>query len=146
MALGRPSPKRRSRMALQGDTRAAILAAAAREFGENGQAGARTQAIAKAAGVNIALLFYYFKNKKQIYNAVLGEVFEQWSDAMAPALADTKSSQEAILAYAASTFDFIAQDPGRARFVQLEFLRGLSTELRALVKQHILPLHSKLIL
>src|SRR5271155_5606706 len=136
MALGRPSPKRRSRMALQGDTRAAILAAAAHEFGQNGLEGARTQAIAKGAGVNIALLFYYFKSKKQIYNAVLGEVFERWSEAITPSLADSKDSRQALLKYVAAGFDFIAHDPARARFVQLEFLRGPSAELRTLVKRY----------
>jgi TetR/AcrR family transcriptional regulator len=38
--------------------RAAILAAAESEFARHGLAGARTDAIAAAAGVNHALLFY----------------------------------------------------------------------------------------
>jgi len=145
MASGRPSPKRRGRMPLQRDTRAAILAAAAREFGKNGQEGARTQAIAKSAGVNIALLFYYFKNKKQIYNAVLGEVFQRWTEAVTPAMTEPESAQKALLAYASATFDFISQDPARARFVQLEFLRGPGAELRALVKQYLLPFHQQFV-
>ena len=41
-------------------SRAAILQAAVREFSEEGIAGARTDAIARSAGVNKALLYYYF--------------------------------------------------------------------------------------
>src|SRR3981189_2236352 len=54
---------------------AAILQAAMREFSREGVAGARTDAIARAAGVNKALLYYYFKDKETLYGAVLDQVF-----------------------------------------------------------------------
>ena len=52
------------------DTRAAILAAAEQIFAKAGLDGARTDAIAAAAGVNKALLYYYFKSKDGLYEAV----------------------------------------------------------------------------
>ncbi len=55
----------RSRMGSRGqpeESRAAILRAAAQEFAEHGIAGARTDAIAREARVNKALLYYYFKD------------------------------------------------------------------------------------
>jgi AcrR family transcriptional regulator len=48
------------------ESRAAILQAAIREFSREGVAGARTDAIARAAGVNKALLYYYFKDKEEL--------------------------------------------------------------------------------
>src|SRR5205823_14901656 len=57
------------------ESRAAILQAAIREFSREGVAGARTDAIARAARVNKALLYYYFKDKESLYGAVLDEVF-----------------------------------------------------------------------
>ena len=56
-------------------SRAAILQAAIREFAREGVAGARTDAIARAAKVNKALLYYYFKDKEALYGAVLDQVF-----------------------------------------------------------------------
>jgi AcrR family transcriptional regulator len=53
------------------ESRAAILQAAAHEFAEHGIAGARTDAIAKEAKVNKALLYYYFRDKETLYAAVL---------------------------------------------------------------------------
>ena len=57
------------------ESRAAILQAAAHEFAEHGIAGARTDAIAREARVNKALLYYYFKDKETLYGAVLDNAF-----------------------------------------------------------------------
>ena len=61
-------------------TRAAILKAAVHEFASEGVAGARTDAIARAAGVNKALLYYYFKDKEALYGAVVDSIFEGLRD------------------------------------------------------------------
>src|SRR5277367_3918030 len=55
-------------------SRARILHAAIRAFSENGLAGARTEQIAEAAGVNKALLYYYFQGKGALYAAALEAV------------------------------------------------------------------------
>ena len=53
-------------------TRARILEAAVNEFSaKSGLAGARTEQIAEAAGVNKALLYYYFQSKQALYDAAL---------------------------------------------------------------------------
>src|ERR1035438_2840551 len=56
-------------------SRAAILRAAVAEFAEHGIAGARTDAIARAAHVHKVSLYYYFKDKDALYEAVLDHVF-----------------------------------------------------------------------
>ena len=53
------------------ETRGRILDAALREFSDKGLAGARTERIATAAGVNKALLYYYFESKEKLYAAAL---------------------------------------------------------------------------
>ncbi len=53
------------------ETKEKILLAAKHEFANNGFAGARVGMIAQAAGVNKAMLFYYFGNKEQLYHEVL---------------------------------------------------------------------------
>ena len=55
-------------------TRRSILRAAVREFSSHGLSGARTDAIAKSAKVNKALLYYYFKNKQGLYAAAVEQV------------------------------------------------------------------------
>ena len=67
-------PPARSRPSARTRRRARILEAAVREFSENGLAGARTERIAEAAGVNKALLYYYFQSKEALYAAALESV------------------------------------------------------------------------
>jgi len=57
------------------DRRAAILKAAIDEFAEKGFSGARTETIAQAAGVNKAMLHYYFVDKETLYAEVLEKLF-----------------------------------------------------------------------
>src|SRR5262245_55389794 len=52
------------------DTEQRILDAAHAVFLRRGTAGARTQEIAKQAGVNSALLHYYFRSKERLAEAV----------------------------------------------------------------------------
>jgi AcrR family transcriptional regulator len=55
--------------------RARILAAARTIFHRAGFDGARTQDIADAAGINKALLHYYFRTKGQLFDAVFEDAF-----------------------------------------------------------------------
>jgi AcrR family transcriptional regulator len=57
-----------------GDTEAKILDAAHVVFMRSGTAGARMQEIADEAGVNKALLHYYFRNKERLASAVFERV------------------------------------------------------------------------
>ena len=52
------------------DTKRRLLEAAAREFAERGIAGARIDRIAAAAKANKALIYAYFGNKEDLFDAV----------------------------------------------------------------------------
>jgi AcrR family transcriptional regulator len=52
------------------DTRRRLLEAAAREFAERGVAGARIDRIAVAAKANKSLIYTYFGNKEDLFDAV----------------------------------------------------------------------------
>jgi AcrR family transcriptional regulator len=55
-------------------TRQKILKAATTEFSEHGIAGARVERITDSAGVNNALLYRYFGNKRDLFDAVYAEI------------------------------------------------------------------------
>src|SRR6185369_3550193 len=88
-------PAHRSRNAEH--SREAILKAAVREFAQEGVAGARTDEIARAAGVNKALLYYYFKDKEALYGAVVDSIFEGMRDRLVAVLDSDLPPREKIL-------------------------------------------------
>ena len=125
------------------ESRAAILKAAVREFAQEGIAGARIEAIAKAARVNKALLYYYFDDKEALYGAVLDQVFGGLLESVLPVFSRDLTPQEKILAYAGAHFDYIAGNPSYPRVVQGEMMRagrGSGTQFVRIAKQYFFPL------
>src|SRR4030095_9462910 len=55
-----------------------ILAAARKVFLEKGMAGARMQDIADEAGINKALLHYYFRSKDKLFETIFAETFSKF--------------------------------------------------------------------
>ena len=126
-------------------SRAAILQAAVREFAREGVAGARTDAIARSAGVNKALLYYYFKNKEALYQAVLDEVFSGVRIAIENALKQDLPPPERLKAYVCAHFDYIASNQLYPRIVHAEFLRASrdSSRLQHIAKEYFQPIFSQ---
>lgn len=64
-------------MVKEKSTEEKILAAAKKVFVSNGMAGARMQDIADEAGINKALLHYYFRNKEKLFEVVFMEAAQK---------------------------------------------------------------------
>jgi len=126
------------------ESRAAILKAAVGEFAREGVAGARTDAIARSARVNKALLYYYFKDKESLYDAVLDEVFSGVRAAVQNALAQPLPPCERLAVYISTHFDYIASNPSYHRIVNAEFLRAGRdpSRMRRVAQQYFLPIFS----
>ena len=70
------------------------MRAASEAFAAKGFTGARTQAIADAAGVNKALISYYFGGKQELYSAVVLDHIERAQGVLAAAIpADAPASE-----------------------------------------------------
>jgi TetR/AcrR family transcriptional regulator len=104
-------------------SRDAILRAAAREFSEQGPAGARMDAIARAAGVNKALLHYYFSSKEGLYGAVLEEIFGHVRERSLALLRGQGNPGERLLHYFLAHFDRVALGD-TARLMAYEMMRA----------------------
>ncbi len=107
-----------------GDSRAMILEAAGRIFAEQGLSGARTDAIAAEAGVNKALLYYYFKSKEDIYHAVLDEHMQGFQRKAIEILSQDGPAAPILLEYVRAHFDFIGAHPHYPRLFQRLMLAG----------------------
>src|SRR5271166_3519820 len=130
------------------ESRASILKAAVAEFAEHGIAGARTDAIARAAHVNKALLYYYFKDKDALYEAVLDHVFGGLQHRVMPVLDSTLPPRQKMLEYLGTYFDYIAANPRFPRVVQAEWMRSGgkgSAPMQRVAKEYFRPIFGKLV-
>jgi TetR/AcrR family transcriptional regulator len=128
-------------------TRARILDAATREFSSNGLAGARTERIAEAAGVNKALLYYYFQGKDALYSAALETVAARMAVPSMKVLALDCSPGERLARFTLNHFDRIYSQPVFQTLMQQEMIRlrkGETNEMSPLVDQLFRPLGDKL--
>src|ERR1039458_8535887 len=128
------------------ETRSRILDAALGEFAANGLAGARTEQIAQAAGVNKALLYYYFESKEKLYAATLEMVSARVRDRSMAVFLREASPGERLLRAALEHFDRILTQREFQSLMQQEMIRlhkGEEGELPILAKRIFAPLHAK---
>ncbi len=128
------------------ESRTAILQAAVAEFAEFGIAGARTDRIARSAGVNKALLYYYFDDKEAIYEAVLDHVFGGLRERVMPVLESSLAPREKLLQYIGRYFDYIAANPQFPRVVQSEWMRvGArgSPQMLRIAREYFAPIYRR---
>jgi len=126
------------RPARRAETRARILAAAERAFAQDGLAGGRTDAIAAAAGVNKALLYYYFKSKENLYEAVIEEHLREFNHQALAILSAPGSARTLLLRYVNLHFDFISRRHRHAPLFQQLMMKGGKAPER-LFRQYIVP-------
>jgi len=90
-----------------------IVAAAREEFGRRGFDGARVDQIARRAGVNKQLLFYYFHSQRGLFNAVLARGGTELDQALAGISLPTAGDRplDRLRATLAAQFDFLAAHP-----------------------------------
>jgi len=71
-----------------------IKEAARRIFTKKGYAATRTRDIAEAAGINLALLNYYFRSKEKLFELVMMENFQEFVNGIKSILNNTETSLE----------------------------------------------------
>jgi TetR/AcrR family transcriptional regulator len=92
------------------------VAAAERHFAERGFDATRLDDIAAEVGIRRAAIFYYFGGKQELYAAVLGEVFGDWT----AALPTDGSPAERLEAALVGWIDYVAERPTVARLILRE--------------------------
>jgi TetR/AcrR family transcriptional regulator len=126
------------------ESRATILKAAERVYAEHGLAGARTEAIAAAAGVNKALLYYYFKSKDALYQAVVGSQVHEFQQRAREILSAKGPAGPILLQYVGYHFDFIGTHPHYPRIFQRMMMES-DRRLERLIREHSMPLKELLV-
>ena len=108
-------------------TRDKILHTAQHIFIEKGKDGARMQEIADQAGVNKAMLFYYFNNKELLYlevlRSIVGRLFQNVNEVVISEHEPRKKLEQLVEAY----INFLIENEGLPRIMLREIASGGET-------------------
>ena len=123
------------------ETRARIVAAAMKLFGEKGYEGSSTRDIAAAAGVNAPALQYYFDNKEGVFRACIELIADRAWDSLSEGVLEAErlvaegADDEALVeAYCdiqtrAAEFKFKAADQDEWRLFMARQQAGLDSDI-----------------
>lgn len=111
------------------DVAVATLDAAEQAFSELGYGGASLRAIARAAGVNQAMVNYYFTTKEGLFSAVIGRrselINEQRRELLAQAKAAGDLTMERLITVLVSPAIQLSADPSQAGHVYMKLVGQL---------------------
>jgi AcrR family transcriptional regulator len=100
-----------------GDTERRILDAAHVVFMRRGTAGARMQAIAAEAGVNQALLHYYFRTKEQLAQTAFARAASQFMPAVIDVMASDGELEDKVARVVALELDHLSRVPSLPGYI-----------------------------
>ncbi|WP_317931470.1 TetR/AcrR family transcriptional regulator [Halioxenophilus sp. WMMB6] len=101
----------------------AILKAAEHEFVLNGFKGTSVQAIADRAGLPKANIHYYFKNKDNLYRAVLEYITQLWNEVLANISADDDPAQ-VLYDFIRTKVELSYTHPRASKLFAMEIIQG----------------------
>jgi TetR/AcrR family transcriptional regulator len=101
-----------------------IFEAATDVFVEKGMDGTRMQDIATHAGINKALLHYYYRTKDQLFNAVFEKIAGKIFKRFAPVFDETLSLEEKIRFFYKEHIAFLQANPRLPGFLLNEVNRN----------------------
>jgi AcrR family transcriptional regulator len=101
-------------------TEQVILEAARKVFLQKGLKGATTQEIANEAGVNKALLHYYFRTKESLYVAIFAHMIKTKIPSMAGILISRQPVAETVRQFVSAYFELLSSNLDLANFLIMD--------------------------
>ncbi|SRX72864.1 TetR/AcrR family transcriptional regulator [Aequorivita antarctica] len=106
------------------DTEGQILDAAKNVFQKKGMDGARMQEIANEAGINKAMLHYYYRSKQLLFEAVFSNAFSLLAPQLNKILNDDSSIEDKVKNFTHNYISFITKHPYLPNFIIQELNRN----------------------
>ncbi len=116
-----------------------ILTAAQTVFIRKGMDGSRMQEIADEAGINKALLHYYFRSKQKLFEAIFSKVFNQIFPDIRNLLLSEEPFEVKIAAFIERYIDLLLKHPFLPSFILKEINRDPEFLASIIKKQGINP-------
>lgn len=106
------------------DTEGQILEAAKDVFQQKGMDGARMQEIADKAGINKAMLHYYYRSKQLLFESVFSNAFAMLAPQLNKILNDDSNIENKVKNFTSNYISFISKHPYLPHFILSELNRN----------------------
>ncbi len=120
----------------QPSTETGILKAAKRVFQKKGMTGARMQEIADEAGINKAMLHYYYRSKEKLFEAVFKNAFSLLAPQLNKVINAESSLFDKINDFTTSYISFVIKHPYIPNFVIQELNRNPDFVQKLVSEEH----------
>jgi TetR/AcrR family transcriptional regulator len=101
-----------------------IKEAAKTVFLQKGFSGCTTREIAKAAGMNVALVCYYFRSKDQLFQLIFQSVMEEFMNSLIQVFQDEMPLKEKMRILIQKRYEFVENNPEFPNFIHNELKRN----------------------
>ena len=98
-------------------TRQSILDIAERQFGDRGYEATRLEEVGDAVGIRRAAIFYYFRSKQELFEAVVADIHESLIRLTEERLAGAADPWERLMLLAETWLDYMIARPTAARLI-----------------------------
>lgn len=122
------------------NTRDRILDQAEQVFAQQGFAGARTKTIAASAGVNPAMIHYYYGTKEGLFEAVLDRMISELSQIVERLVPAPLTYQEKLEVFLDGYFEYLVTHPNFTRLTKMLVGVSKSTKVNEWVERFFRPL------
>lgn len=110
--------ERKQKQPTDSSTEQKIIDAARKLFTQKGYSATKTRDIAAEAGINLALLNYYFRSKEKLFEIIMLETFRQFIGGIIQILNDEKTSfEEKIADVVANYTELLTRNPDMPLFI-----------------------------
>lgn len=113
-----------------------IIAAAKQVFISKGFSGCTSRELAKASGMNVALVNYYFRSKNKLFQLIFQTVMDEFFESMVSVFSCNRPLKEKLKLLIELEYEFLTKHPDIPRFIINELSRKDSDLIEV---THILP-------
>lgn len=113
-----------------------IIAAAKQVFISKGFSGCTSRELAKASGMNVALVNYYFRSKNKLFQLIFQTVMDEFFESMVSVFSSDRPLKEKLKLLIELEYEFLTKHPDIPRFIINELSRKDSDLIEV---THILP-------
>lgn len=127
------------------DKRESILRVAEKIFAEKGYAATTLKDIAGGVEIKTPGLYYYFKSKRDIYNALMLDVYDKLRRGVLEPVKEAPDLREKITLMISLLIDFWAEHPSFPRMIAQEAIMGSRFIDNELIPKFLKPMFSEVV-